>query len=133
MDMKKIFWSIFVIFFGFFSISCTNKNTGDTILEEANIVRIIGKNNRKIFSQSMGYKISENLILTSAHSLNDENLQYLINDEKYTILEKNMNEDIAFLGKNLAEKIPENFLKKGIIGEKIFVFVERDGKKIKLE
>lgn len=133
MDMKKIFWSIFVIFFGFFSISCTNKNTGDTILEEANIVRIIGKNNRKIFSQSMGYKISENLIITSAHSLNDENLQYLINDEKYTILEKNMNEDIAFLGKNLAEKIPENFLKKGIIGEKIFVFVERDGKKIKLE
>ena len=122
-----------MIFFGFFSISCTNKNTGDTILEEANIVRIIGKNNRKIFSQSMGYKISENLILTSAHSLNDENLQYLINDEKYTILEKNMNEDIAFLGKNLAEKIPENFLKKGIIGEKIFVFVERDGKKIKLE
>lgn len=133
MDMKKIFWSIFVIFFGFFSISCTNKNTGDTILEEANIVRIIGKNNRKIFSQSMGYKISENLILTSAHSLNDENLQYLINNEKYTILEKNLNEDIAFLGKNLAEKIPENFLKKGIIGEKIFVFVERDGKKIKLE
>lgn len=133
MDMKKIFWSIFVIFFGFFSISCTTKNTGDTILEEANIVRIIGKNNRKIFSQSMGYKISENLILTSAHSLNDENLQYLINDEKYTILEKNLNEDIAFLGKNLAEKIPENFLKKGIVGEKIFSFVERDGKKIKLE
>ena len=133
MDMKKIFWSIFVIFFGFFSISCTTKNTGDTILEEDNIVRIVGKNNRKIFSQSMGYKISESLILTSAHSLNDENLQYLINDQKYTILEKNLNEDIAFLGKNLAEKIPENFLKKGIVGEKIFAFVERDGKKIKLE
>ena len=122
-----------MIFFGFFSISCTTKNTGDTILEEANIVRIIGKNNRKIFSQSMGYKISENIIMTSAHSVIDENLQYFINNEKHQILEKNLDEDIVFLGKNLAEKIPENFLKKGIVGEKIFAFVERDGEKIKLE
>ncbi len=79
------------------------------MIPEKNLVKIIAKNqNNEKISESSGWKIGDNMVLTALHNVENEQYLYTINNENYTIFEKNTENDLAIIvSKNFSKNMPE--------------------------
>lgn len=91
-------------------------------------VLIVGERWWNVISHWIGTKINDDIAITALHVVDDYNVKYYINWERFFLIEKSEKEDIAYIA-NREDLLIENKLEFSSVQEweRVYAYVYRDG------